>query len=73
MTDNQPKEKTTKMTNEQVNELEKALREAQAKIEEAARIVCSSTEETAIDTWHACDRISREISSIFYPLYKLRP
>ena len=62
-----------KYTHEDVDEIEKMLREAQAIVEAVGRKACSSHNETAINLWHNCTRLGREIGETIYPLYKLRP
>ena len=60
-------------TDEDVNKMESLIREAQAKIEEAARMVCSSHEPAAIEAWHSWNRLAGEVGETIHPLYQLRP
>ena len=60
------------MKNEDVSKMESLIREAQSKIEEVAKMVCSNDDPTAIKTWHDATRLAREVGEMIHPLYKLR-
>ena len=61
------------MTHEQVDKLESLLREAQEKVEEAGRIVCSERGEYASRVWARCNSHSKDISDTIHSCYRLRP
>ena len=61
------------MTNEQVDELEAVLREAQDKVEEAGRLLCSERRDCAPWMWGGCNRLSENIADLINHCWKLRP
>lgn len=60
------------MTDEQVHRLEAVLREAQNKIEEAGRILCSERGNVAPGMWGGCNRLSEDIAELIHQCWKLR-
>lgn len=60
------------LPDDKVNEFEERLRAAQDAIEGAARIVCSSHNQAAIDAYNRCARMAREVSDIIGLAYRFR-
>ena len=58
------------MTNEQVNKFEQLLREAEAKVEEAARMICSV--RGAGQIWSKCCDAAEACAAPIHESYKLR-
>ena len=61
------------MTNEHVDNLEAALREAQDKVEEAGRLLCNERGNVAPWMWGDCNRLSGNIAELIHQCWKLRP
>lgn len=61
------------MTNEEVDDMEKALRGAQEMVEEAGRIICSVQGETASRTWHKITQLANDIGGVLRETWRLRP
>ena len=62
-------------THEDVNKMISLVQEAQLKLEEAARMVCSSHNIAGITAWRAWSNLAAEVGDSIsnIPLYKLRP
>lgn len=62
-------------THEDVNKMISLVQEAQLKLEEAARMVCSSHNVAGIAAYRAWANLAREVGDSISntPLYKLRP
>ena len=61
------------MTDAEVDKMENLLREAQGKVEEAGRIVCSHGGEYAAHAWSRCTSTAEDIGDIIHFLFRLRP
>ena len=61
----------TNLTNEQVNKFEELLREAEAKIEEAGRMICGV--RGCSDIWNLCNDAVEAVAKPIHQSYKLRP
>lgn len=62
-------------THDDVNKMISLVQEAQLKLEEAARMVCSSHNPAGIAAWRAWSNLAAEVGDSIsnIPLYKLRP
>ena len=62
-------------THDDVNKMISLVQEAQLKLEEAARMVCSSHNPAGIAAWRAWAVLALEVGNSISntPLYKLRP
>lgn len=62
-------------THDDVDKMTSLVQEAQLKLEEAARMVCSSHNPAGIAAWHAWATLAIEVGNSISdtPLYKLRP
>jgi hypothetical protein len=61
------------LTHEQVDELERKLREAQRLVEEAAQIVCGVRGEVGPHVWSRLNSHAEDIGDTICGLYRLRP
>ena len=57
---------------DQVNEFEEHLRTAQKEVEAAARIVCSSHNPAARQSWNVLYRLSEDIANVIHNAYRFR-
>lgn len=60
-------------SHDDVDAVEKDLRDAQKLVEAAAVKLCSSHNPVATSAWNDLCRLSRAIAEVIYPLYQLRP
>ena len=63
------------MTNEQVNEMEEALREAEAKVEKACQLMCNEPQDTdgKREVWAAMQNALANIDVAIHEAYQFRP
>ena len=61
----------TNLTHEQVNKFEELLREAEAKIEEAGRMICNV--QGCGDIWNMCNDAAEAVAKPIHQSYRLRP
>lgn len=59
------------MTDEEVNKFEELLREAEAKVEEAGRMICNVP--GCGDIWRKCNDAVEAIGAPIHQSYRLRP
>lgn len=62
-----------KLTHEQVNSVETALRKAQSALEVAGQILCSADGEAVPALWGKITRYAEEVGGLVGECYKIRP
>lgn len=61
------------LTNEDVDRLEKTIRDAQALVEEAGRIVCGERGEVPGRIWGRLTQLASDVGSVVHDTWMLRP